>query len=164
MMKRNEGYALSYVLIVMLVLAAVSMGVMTLALQVLKNQQTSVERMQDRYTAQGMIEQVVAQLERSTVTITKKALENNVIIVPENVTISIPDESKPNCIKVEATCDATKVIAEFTVERLTKVETPPPTGESGESNGTEGTPPVTPEPVTIGHTVTYISYNTEVAP
>lgn len=62
MRKHNEGYALPFVLVVMTVLALVATSMMTLALRNLQNQRTSVERMQDRYTAEGAIEIVVARL------------------------------------------------------------------------------------------------------
>lgn len=62
MRKHNEGYALPFVLVVMTVLALVATSMMTLALRNLQNQRASVERMQDRYTAEGAIEIVVARL------------------------------------------------------------------------------------------------------
>lgn len=65
MMKRNDGYALSYVLVVLLVLFTIAMGVTSISLFNLKNQKVTAARMQDKYAAQGMIEQVVAQLENA---------------------------------------------------------------------------------------------------
>ena len=65
MFKRNDGYALSYVLVVLLVLAIIATAVMAPPLRNLQLQQASIERMQDKYAAQGMIEQVVAQLHTS---------------------------------------------------------------------------------------------------
>ena len=62
MLKRNEGYALSYVLVVLLVLCIIAISVMSAPLRNLQMQQASIARMQDKYAAQGMIEQVVAQL------------------------------------------------------------------------------------------------------
>lgn len=66
MRKHNEGYALPFVLVVMTVLALVATSMMTLALRNLQNQRTSVERMQDRYAAEGEIEKVVAKLRSET--------------------------------------------------------------------------------------------------
>ena len=64
MFKRNDGYALSYVLVVLMVLAIIATAVMAPPLRNLQMQQASIERMKDKYIAQGMVEQVVAQLER----------------------------------------------------------------------------------------------------
>lgn len=62
MFKRNDGYALSYVLVVLLVLGIIAAAVMAPPLRNLQQQQASIQRMQEKYAAQGMIEQVVAQL------------------------------------------------------------------------------------------------------
>lgn len=63
MRKYDEGYALPFVLVVMVVLCLVAASLMTGSLRNLKSQQASIERMQDQYKAQGAIEKVVAQLE-----------------------------------------------------------------------------------------------------
>ena len=65
MFKRNDGYALSYVLVVLLVLCIIAVSVMSAPLRNLQMQQASIARMQEKYAAQGMIEQVVAQLEHA---------------------------------------------------------------------------------------------------
>ena len=158
MMKRNEGYALSYVLIVMLVLAAISMGVMTLALQVMKNQQASIKRMQDKYAAQGMIEQVVAELEHAV----NDSEAANVIAGyarndehPDLNPYCIPDDTNPKKCTIYAVYEKNTVTAEIMWEQITTTED---TGEVDENNN-----PITTTSV-IGYTVTYLSYNTEVAP
>lgn len=62
-MKRNdEGYVLILVLVVMIVLSLVAASVLTVSLRNLQNQQASLERMQDKYTAQGRIEQKVSEI------------------------------------------------------------------------------------------------------
>ena len=155
MMKRNDGYALSYVLVVMLLLAAIAVAVMTMSMQVMKNQQTSIQRMQDRYTAQGLVEQVIAQLERTD--------DVNSIIgeyaptegedLP-NPCCTIVENSNPITYRIVASDNKTTVTVEFTLEQVFKKE----------NTGTDedGNPIVSETP--NGHTVTYISYNTEVAP
>lgn len=68
MFKRNDGYALSYVLVVLLVLAIIATAVMAPPLRNLQMQQASIERMQEKYAAQGMVEQVVAELQATGIT------------------------------------------------------------------------------------------------
>lgn len=63
MKKRDEGYALPFVLVVMVVLCLVAVSVMSFALRNLKSQQVSVQRMQDQYAAQGEIEKILAGLD-----------------------------------------------------------------------------------------------------
>lgn len=65
MKKNNEGYTLVLVLVVMVVLCLVSVSVMTFSLRNLQNQQKSVERMQAKYEAMGLLEMTVVQLEQS---------------------------------------------------------------------------------------------------
>lgn len=62
MKKHNGGYALPLVLVVMAVLCLIATAVLTNARQGLSSQRASIQRMQDKYAAQGAIEQVVAQI------------------------------------------------------------------------------------------------------
>ena len=62
MRKYNEGYALPFVVVVMLVLCLVAVSILTFSLQNLQNQQTSIERMQDKYEAQGEVEKKIANV------------------------------------------------------------------------------------------------------
>ena len=62
MKKRNGGYALPLVLVVMAVLCLIATAVLTNARQGLSSQRASIQRMQEKYAAQGAIEQVVAQI------------------------------------------------------------------------------------------------------
>lgn len=64
MKKRNEGYTLPLVLVVMIVLCLVAVGVMSVSLHNLQAQKASVSRMQDKYAAQGELEKAVANLEK----------------------------------------------------------------------------------------------------
>jgi hypothetical protein len=61
--KHDEGYALVLVLVVVLVLNIAAMGLMTLTLNNLKTQRNLVDRMVDKYAAQGEIEIAVANLD-----------------------------------------------------------------------------------------------------
>lgn len=64
MNKRNtEGFVLAYVMIVIAVVSAITMALTTSTLNVLKAQEQSVERMQDKYDAMGRIELTVAHAE-----------------------------------------------------------------------------------------------------
>ena len=63
MKKHDEGYALVLVLVVMLVLCLVATSVLTIALNNLKKQETSVARMKAKYEAQGKIEEFYARVQ-----------------------------------------------------------------------------------------------------
>lgn len=64
MKKHDEGYALVLVLVVVTVLCLVAMAMMAASLKNLTNQQSSIERMQAKYQAQGEIEKVIAEIEK----------------------------------------------------------------------------------------------------
>ena len=95
MLKRNEGYALSYVLVVLLVLCGIAIAVMSISLNNLKNQQASIDRMVDKYAAQGMVEQVVAQLENSKTpdTVVNDALSYDNLTGIYTIELSPPSEN-----------------------------------------------------------------------
>ena len=64
MNKRNtEGFVLAYVMIVIAVVSAITMALTTSTLNVLKAQEQSVERMQDKYEVMGEIEKLAAALQ-----------------------------------------------------------------------------------------------------
>ena len=67
MKKHNEGYTLVLVLVVMLVLTTVATAILTFSVSNLKNQQGMVDRMEAKYAAQGEIEKIVGQLDKSKV-------------------------------------------------------------------------------------------------
>ena len=58
--KRTDGYALLYVLLVVLVLCAVSMGICTVVLRSYQGQVRSVEQTQRLYQAEGEVEKFAA--------------------------------------------------------------------------------------------------------
>ncbi|MBQ9330809.1 MAG: hypothetical protein IJ221_07540 [Oscillibacter sp.] len=63
MKRRDEGYILIYVLVVVVVLCAIVTGVCTVALRNLQTQERSIQRTRALYEAEGAIEELIAQLE-----------------------------------------------------------------------------------------------------
>ena len=63
MKKRNEGYALPFVLVVLIVMCLIVVGIMDFSLRNLKSQQNTILRMEAKYEAAGQIEQIIATLE-----------------------------------------------------------------------------------------------------
>ena len=63
MRKYDEGYALPFAVVVMLVLCLVAVSILTVSLHNLQNQQATIERMQDKYEAQGEVEKAIALIE-----------------------------------------------------------------------------------------------------
>lgn len=63
MKKHDEGYALVFVLVVMVVLSLVATTLMTGALKNLQAQNASIERMEAKYVAEGMVEVTLLTLE-----------------------------------------------------------------------------------------------------
>ena len=159
MMKRNDGYTLAYVVVVLFVLASVALATMSLALIPAKNQKNAQLRMQEKYEAQGMIEQVVAVLERTTAdSLTDEVLEELLTHTSEcNGLIVDLNESSFNHINIEATVNSTTVTAELKLEKRTKTETTDSTDDKGNSIT------ITTETI-VGYTVKYLSYKTEVTP
>lgn len=65
-MKRKDGYVLVYVMVVIVLLCTLAAIVCSVALQNLKAQNASLERTQDLYTAEGLAEQFVGQVQQYT--------------------------------------------------------------------------------------------------
>lgn len=65
--KEKGGYALLYVMVVVMVLCAISMMICTVALRSLQSQEASVRRMQDLYAAEGEIEKIKASIENTSI-------------------------------------------------------------------------------------------------
>lgn len=101
MFKRNDGYALSYVLVVLMVLAIISTAVMAPPLRNLQMQQASIERMKDKYIAQGMVEQVVAQLDGVTT-------PPNIADISHSQGVSVTVDSATNTYTIKATTSSGK--------------------------------------------------------
>lgn len=95
MKKHDEGYVLAYVTVVLLIFCLVAAVILTGALRNLNHQQDSIQQMKDQYVAEGMIEQVLAQLDKKSETITidcnnfKQVTADNTVIA--ELTASIED-------------------------------------------------------------------------
>lgn len=105
MKKHDEGYALVLVLVVMIVISLVAASVLTFSLRNLQNQQKSIQRMEDKYAAQGMIEEVVAQLKTDT-GITLKNLNDTT-----SCTLGIDTETKD--LIITAKHDTATIVAKI---------------------------------------------------
>lgn len=60
MKKHDEGYVLAYVTVVLLLFCLIATMILTGAMKNLTIQQDTVQHMKDRYAAEGMIQQVIA--------------------------------------------------------------------------------------------------------
>ena len=63
MKKHNEGYALPFVLVVLVVMCIIAVGIMDFSLRNLESQQSTIQRMEAKYEAAGQIEQIVAAMQ-----------------------------------------------------------------------------------------------------
>ena len=61
MKKHDEGYVLAYVTVVLLLFCLIATMILTGAMKNMTNQQNTIQQMKDRYAAEGMIQQVIAQ-------------------------------------------------------------------------------------------------------
>ena len=77
MRKHNDGYALVLVLVVMVVLCLVALALMSNSLRNLQSQQKSIERMEDKYAAEGAVEIVVAELNGLDCEVTETDLKSS---------------------------------------------------------------------------------------
>jgi len=134
MFKRNDGYALSYVLVVLMVLAIIATAVMAPPLRNLQLQQASIERMQDKYIAQGMVEQVVAQLDNIDTLPTSADLSNLPIYRPDGCSFAIV-LNEIDKYTITATSKKTIITAKVLLSRASETDK---------------------------YSLSYISYNTEV--
>lgn len=65
LIRKNDGYALPFVLIVMVIICLVGISIMSASLNNLQNQKASIERMQDRYEVAGQIEKLMAEIDKN---------------------------------------------------------------------------------------------------
>ena len=63
MKKHDEGYVLAYVTVVLLLFSLIATMILTGAMKNMTAQQDTIQRMKDRYAAEGMIQQVIAQIQ-----------------------------------------------------------------------------------------------------
>ena len=85
MKKHDEGYTLVLVVVIILVLGIMSAALMSLTVTNLRNQRNSVNRMQEKYSAQGAVEIAVAELEAQ--------IEEKLVEIPADEKIEIPYQS-----------------------------------------------------------------------
>lgn len=64
MKKHDEGYVLAYVTVVLTLFCLIATMILTSAMKNLNAQQDDIAHMKDQYEAAGMIEKVVAQLDK----------------------------------------------------------------------------------------------------
>ena len=65
MKKQNEGYALPFVLVVLVVLCITAVGIMDFSLRNLESQQANNQRMKEKYAAAAQIEEIIAVAEKN---------------------------------------------------------------------------------------------------
>lgn len=63
MKKRDEGYVLAFVLIVIAVICLVAVSMMNVSLRNIQAQKASIERMEEKYSAQGEAEKVISSID-----------------------------------------------------------------------------------------------------
>lgn len=63
MKKHDEGYVLAFVMVVIVVLCLVAVSLMSISLRNLEAQNASIQRMEHKYAAMGVVEQVVAAID-----------------------------------------------------------------------------------------------------
>ena len=78
MKKHDEGYVLAYVTVVLLLFCLIATGILTGAMKNMTNQQDTIQRMKDRYAAEGIIQQVISRW--TTFVWSNYSEENNVVI------------------------------------------------------------------------------------
>ena len=99
MKKHDDGYVMVLVLVVILVLSIVSAALMSLGVTNTKSQRASIDRMQDKYSAQGEMEKLVAKLEQELSNVPTEEIE---VTVQETGTESSEDSSDNKFRKVAA--------------------------------------------------------------
>ena len=68
MKKRDEGYVLAFVLIVIVVICLVAVSMMNVSLRNVQAQKASIERMEEKYRVQGLYERVFAAMSQDLIT------------------------------------------------------------------------------------------------
>ena len=103
MKKYDEGYALAFVMVVMVILCLVAVSILSISLRNLQNQQATVERMQDQYEAEGEIEKFVAALDHLQEDVTSVSVP-----VDSDLTATLEESSKITLVaesgSVKVTC------------------------------------------------------------
>ena len=125
--KDTGGYALLYVMVIVFVLCAISMMICTVALRNLQSQEASVERMEEKYAAEGEIEKIKAKIEslapisglpkntRDEAIASAEVVYTNTIKgydTTEKMTITASGAEK---VKIEFEEETTKIISELQI-------------------------------------------------
>lgn len=103
MKKHDEGYVLAYVTVVLLLFSLIATMILTGAMKNMTAQQDTIQRMKDRYAAEGMIQQVIANCKNTTF------IEGQEI----NGLNLVCDEVDGDFITVSATCNSVKITCQF---------------------------------------------------
>lgn len=113
MKKHDEGYVLPLVLVVMIVMCLIATSLMSFSLQNLKSQQASIDRMVEKYKAEGVVEIIESKLKNMEF----QSVEE-IANFFETVVIQNSDYEIKNCQFAKEQC-----IAEFDVVPETDVGT-----------------------------------------
>ena len=91
-MKRDDGYALPFVLVVSVVMCLIAVTVMSFSLKNLQVQQDSIQRTQAKYDAAGKVEKIIAA--------TKNDVEDTLDFSSEDLVFEVPNGE--NVVKISA--------------------------------------------------------------
>lgn len=122
MKKHDEGYVLAYVVVIMAVLTTIALSVMSVSLSNLQKQRAEVERMQDKYAAEGDIEQVIARLDANRqMSVGVSDLLEGTEVHPE---LDINAEARNVCtLTLERQGKSVKIICKIKVTCASDIET-----------------------------------------
>lgn len=130
-MKRNDGYALPFVLVVMVVVCLIAVSVMSFSLRCLQSQQASIESMVAKYEALGEVEKVIALLE-SAKTGPVEIEENEILTFTDTAnTFIVASGDVGYTVTIAAAIDDT-VAGKYTISNLTSISYAPLEQEDGQ--------------------------------
>lgn len=109
MKKHDEGYVLAYVTVVLLLFSLIATMILTGAMKNMTAQQDTIQRMKDRYAAEGMIQQVVANW--SDYSWDELKLEKPLNDMPDVVFLK-----NGEYVKLSATCNSVVIVCEVNAE------------------------------------------------
>lgn len=156
MKKHDEGYVMILVLVVMIVMGLVTASILTFSLRNLQNQQLSIERMADKYAAQGKIEEYLAVVENK---LKVENCENEALKAEVSITArDVEDPSDPTRnrsvqavhTKITANVGSASILCELYI-----------TGEKIESDEASGYIIINPEITYTSYKITYSNGETE---
>lgn len=98
-MRRNDGYALPFVLVVSVVMCLIAVTVMTFSLDNLQAQQASIGRMQAKYEAAGKVEEIL--------TVMQKTGADKIFEESEHLAFCLETEAENSILKI-ASSDQTR--------------------------------------------------------